>query len=92
MTTLNTNLLRSKLVDKINRSKAERDQQKLFEKNNGNICEHEWKTYKQIIKIDYSVTVLKNQTREYNGPASPYFIVRGCHKCKSKHYVDMRSS
>lgn len=92
MTTLNTKSLRGKLVDRINRSKAERHQQSLLKKNNGTDCEHEWKTYKQIIKIDYSATVMKNKTREYNGPASPYFIVRGCHKCKSKHYVDMRSS
>lgn len=92
MTEAATKQLRRKLVDRINRSKAERHQQSLLKKNNGTDCEHEWKTYKQIIKIDYSVTVLKNQMREYNGPAAPYFIVRGCHKCKSKHYVDMRSS
>ena len=92
MTEAATKQLRRKLVDRINRSKAERHQQSLLKKNNGTDCEHEWKTYKQIIKIDYSVTVLKNQMREYNGPAAPYFIVRGCHKCKSKHYVDMRSN
>lgn len=92
MTTLNTKSLRGKLVDRINRSKAERHQQSLLKKNNGTDCEHEWKTYKQIIKIDYSATVMKNKTREYSGPAAPYFIVRGCHKCKSKHYVDMRSN
>jgi len=92
MTEAATKQLRRKLVDRINRSKAERHQQSLLKKNNGTDCEHEWKTYKQIIKIDYSVTVLKNQMREYNGPAAPYFIVRGCHKCKSKHYVDMRNS
>ena len=92
MTEAATKQLRRKLVDRINRSKAERHQQSLLKKNNGTDCEHEWKTYKQIIKIDYSVTVLKNQMREYSGPAAPYFIVRGCHKCKSKHYVDMRNS
>lgn len=84
--------LRRKLVDRINRSKAERHQRSLLKKNNGTDCEHEWKTYKQIIKIDYSATVMKNKTREYSGPAAPYLIVRGCHKCKSKHYVDMRNS
>ena len=82
---------RRKLIERINKAKADREQLRLLRRNK-NGCDHEWKTYKQIIKIDYSVTVLKNQTREYNGPAAPYFIVRGCHKCKSKHYVDMRSN
>lgn len=60
-------------------------------RKNKNGCDHEWKTYKQIIKIDYFATVMKGQIRQYSGPTAPYFIVKGCHKCHEKHYIDLKN-
>lgn len=91
MTEANVRKLRNKLMDRISRAKADRQQQRLLVKNDGNLCEHEWKTYKQIIRIDHSVEVLKNQPRNYSGPVAPYFVVRACPKCKTKRYLDMLS-
>lgn len=81
---------RRKLIERINRAKADREQLRLLRKNK-NGCEHEWKTYKQIIKIDHFATVMKGQIRQYSGPTSPYFIVKGCHKCHEKHYIDLKN-
>ena len=56
----------------------------------GSKCDHEWQTFKQSIKIDYSVKVLEGEYRHYSGPIGPYFIVKACPKCKTKHYEDMK--
>ena len=88
--TFDTKAAKRKLMKCIDEVRAERHQQKMFWKRE-NGCDHEWKTYKQIIKIDYFATVMKGQTREYSGPIAPYFIVKGCHKCHEKHYIDLRN-
>lgn len=80
-----TKAARRKLIERINKAKADREQLRLLSKNK-NGCDHEWKTYKQIIKIDHFATVMKGQIR----PA-PYFIVKGCHKCHEKHYIDLKN-
>lgn len=88
--TFDTKAARRKLMKRIDEVKAERHQQKMFKKRE-NGCDHEWKTYKQIIKIDYFATVMKGQIRKYSGPTAPYFIVKGCHKCHEKHYIDLKN-
>ena len=88
--TFDTKAARRKLMKRIDEVRAERHQQKMFRKRK-NGCDHEWKTYKQIIKIDYFATVMKGQIREYSGPIAPYFIVKGCHKCHEKHYIDLKN-
>lgn len=77
--TFDAKAARRKLIERINKAKADREQLRLLSRNK-NGCDHEWKTYKQIIKIDYFATVMKGQIREYSGPIAPYFIVKGCHK------------
>lgn len=77
--TFDAKAARRKLIERINRAKEDREQLRLLRKNK-NGCDHEWKTYKQIIKIDYFTTVMKGQIRQYSGPTAPYFIVKGCHR------------
>ena len=90
--TFDAKAARRKLIERINKAKAEQieNNYRLLRKNK-NGCDHEWKTYKQIIKIDYFATVMKGQIRKYSGPTSPYFIVKGCHKCHEKHYIDLKN-
>lgn len=78
---------RKAVLNKIAKAKVKKEQKHLFEGKNGNNCHHEWKKYKESIRIDWNV-----QSREYNGPISPYFIVYGCLKCKKRRYVDMKTS
>lgn len=87
--TFDAKAARRKLIERINKAKADREQLRLLSRNK-NGCDHEWKTYKQIIKIDHFATVMKGQIRKYSGPTSPYFIVKGCHKCHEKHYIDLK--
>lgn len=91
MTEANIRVARRKLSDRINQIRAERAQQELLRKSDGTGCDHEWKTYKQRIEIDHSVEVINDKPRDYTGPIAPYFIVKGCEKCKTKHYIDMKS-
>lgn len=70
--TFDAKAARHKLIERINKAKADREQLRLLSKNK-NGCDHEWKTYKQIIKIDYFATVMKGQIRQYSGPTAPYF-------------------
>ena len=72
--TFDAKAARRKLIERINKAKADREQ-----------------PYKQIIKIDYFATVMKGQIRQYSGPTAPYFIVKGCHKCHEKHYIDLKN-
>lgn len=88
--TFDTKEAKRKLMKRIDEVRAERHQQKMFQKRE-NGCDHEWKVYKQIIKIDYFATIMKGQIRKYSGPTAPYFIVKGCHKCHEKHYIDLKN-
>lgn len=46
--TFDTKAAKRKLIERINKAKTDREQLRLLRKNK-NGCEHEWKTYKQII-------------------------------------------
>lgn len=89
--TFDARVARRKLVARIAKYRTEREQQKLFEKTKGNVCDHEWKMYRESIRIDWNAKAMRDKPREYNGPAAPYFIVQACGKCKTKRYVDMCS-
>ena len=86
-----TKLAKRRLIERIGKIKADREQQKLFEKEKTH-CKHEWKFYKETIKIDWNARAIRSTPRIYSGPPAPYFVVKGCSKCKQKKYVDMRSN
>lgn len=86
-----TNRARRDLFDKIRKVKADKQQRRTLKKTNDETCSHNWKIYKQIIYIDHEAEIIEGQLRNYCGPSSPYFVVKGCNKCKSKQYIDMRS-
>lgn len=89
--TVSTQALRKKLTDRLGQVIAKRQQQELLKKSGGSGCDHEWRTYRQAITIDWDVRVANNKTRDYCGPSAPYFVVKACPKCKTKRYIDMRS-
>lgn len=86
--TINTSALRQKLQYRVDQAK----ERKTSQSNLDNIgCDHEWKKYRENILIDYTASAIKGETRNYSGPPAPYFIVKGCAKCKTKRYLDMKS-
>lgn len=70
--TFDAKAARRKLIERINKAKSDREQLRLLRKNK-NGCDHEWKTYKQIIKIDHFATVMKGQIRQYKRSNSAIF-------------------
>lgn len=64
-------LLKEKLIEKINA--------KNIEKETKDKCEHEFKKYKQTIRIDND-----------NFKGSAWFEVIACSKCKTKKIIDYK--
>lgn len=89
--TVSTQALRKKLMDRLEQVRVKRQQQELLNKSGGSGCDHEWKVYRQNIRIDHGAEVIKDKPRSYTGPIAPYFVVKACEKCKIKLYIDMKS-